>query len=292
MVWQASAPEMNPILPVDYLRRMEAEDPEAYRSEVLGEFRAGVSSLFDPDALDAVVDRGRRETAPQPGVRYMAHYDASGGRSDAAALAIGHRDGQLIRVDLVRRWPAPHNPESVIAEAAEILRSYGAPKVQIDRYAGEFPSQAFSRHGVRAEVAAGTTSDHHMGMLPIVNAATVRLPDVPELLRELRGLERRVSRGAGRDTANHRSGSHDDTAAAVSGVCALLAAKSPRGCGVNVGQDPELEARVLAEMLARSRESWARHHGQEAAAAPPVAEEQVESFDIPEHDEEEVNVSE
>ena len=39
-VWQSSAPEMNP-LPRDYLARMERDDPEAYRSEVLGEFRAG-----------------------------------------------------------------------------------------------------------------------------------------------------------------------------------------------------------------------------------------------------------
>src|SRR5207247_171320 len=40
LVWQASAPEMNPTLSADYLARMEQDDPEAYRSEVLGEFRA------------------------------------------------------------------------------------------------------------------------------------------------------------------------------------------------------------------------------------------------------------
>jgi hypothetical protein len=41
LVSQASAAEMNPTLPADYLDRMEADDPEAYRSEVLGEFRRG-----------------------------------------------------------------------------------------------------------------------------------------------------------------------------------------------------------------------------------------------------------
>ena len=83
LVWQASAPEMNPTLPADYLSRMEADDPEAYRSEVLGEFRAGIASLLDPDALDAVVVPDRRELPPSRELFYSAFVDPSGGRSPA-----------------------------------------------------------------------------------------------------------------------------------------------------------------------------------------------------------------
>ncbi len=36
---------MNPTLPADYLERMEADDPEAYRSEVLGEFHSAKPRL-------------------------------------------------------------------------------------------------------------------------------------------------------------------------------------------------------------------------------------------------------
>jgi hypothetical protein len=42
---------MNPSLPADYLERMKQDDPEAYRSEVLGEFRAGVSTFLDSESL-------------------------------------------------------------------------------------------------------------------------------------------------------------------------------------------------------------------------------------------------
>jgi hypothetical protein len=63
LFWQATAPEMNPTLPADYLARMASDDPEAYRSEVLGEFRAGTSALFDPDAIAACVEPGVREVA-------------------------------------------------------------------------------------------------------------------------------------------------------------------------------------------------------------------------------------
>ena len=50
LVWQATASEMNPTLPTDYLGRMQEEDPEAYRSEVLGEFRAGIASFIGEGA--------------------------------------------------------------------------------------------------------------------------------------------------------------------------------------------------------------------------------------------------
>jgi hypothetical protein len=50
-------------------------------------------------------------------------------------------------------------------------------------------------------------------LLPLVNSARVRLLDDAELLRELRGLERR--RGATRDRVDHRPGAHDDRAIAV-----------------------------------------------------------------------------
>jgi len=39
---------MNPTLPADYLERMAADDPEAYRSEVLGEFRTGIAKPSRP----------------------------------------------------------------------------------------------------------------------------------------------------------------------------------------------------------------------------------------------------
>jgi hypothetical protein len=63
---------MNPSLPGDYLERMQADDPEAYCSEVLGEFRAGVTTFFDAGALETCVVPERRELPPADGVRYRA----------------------------------------------------------------------------------------------------------------------------------------------------------------------------------------------------------------------------
>jgi hypothetical protein len=216
LVWVASAPAMHPGLRADYLQRMQQDDPEAYRSEVLGEFRAGLSTLFDAEALDAV--RGDWHVLPPaPAVTYYAFADCSGGKTDAAALAIAHvQDGQAI-VDLCRRWPAPHNPETVIGEAAALAQSYRCHAVTADRYAAEFQRAAWERAGLRFEACDQDRSGLYLCLLPMVLSTAVRVPDDAVVLRELRGLERKRGFG-GRDRVDHRPGAHDDAAVALAGA--------------------------------------------------------------------------
>ena len=67
-----------------------------------------------------------------------------------------------------------------------------------------------------------------------MNAGTVELPDVPEPLRELRGLERR--RGPSRrDRVDHGPEGHDDRANVVAGVVSLLAGHDPSDIGIMMG---------------------------------------------------------
>jgi hypothetical protein len=216
LIWQASAPEMNPTLPADYLERMKQDDPEAYLSEVLGEFRTGIASLFDPDVLQAcVVDR--LELPPADTVYYAAFCDPSGGSRDTFTCAIAHADGERVVIDCVRAWPAPFNPSGVVAEVAELLASYRISSVTGDRYAGQWPGEACRSHAIEYEVSELDRSRLYLELLPMVNAGTIEIPNDPKLLRELRGLERR--RGtAGRDRVDHRPGSHDDRANALAGA--------------------------------------------------------------------------
>jgi hypothetical protein len=232
LVWQASAPEMNPTLPADYLERMAAEDPEAYRSEVLGEFRAGLSTLLDSDAIAACVAAGVRERKREDGRRYVAFADpASGSGKDAFAVAIAHQDGDKAVLAVVRSWSPPFNPSGAIAEAADLLRRYGLLEVTGDRYAPGFVAEGFRAHGVTYRPSERDRSAIYLELLPLVNAGRAVLLDVPELLRELRGLERR--RGtSGRDRVDHRPGSHDDRANAAAGALLLAASAAKRRSGM------------------------------------------------------------
>ncbi len=263
LVWQASAPTMNPTLPADYLRRMEQDDPEAYRSEVLGEFRAGVSVFFDAAALDACVDRGVRERMPVAGVRYAAGFDASGGRSDAAALSIARLEGSTPVEVVARVWPAPHNPAGVIAEACDELRRFGLTDVRGDKYAGEFVAEQFRLHGIRYVPLEQDRSQLYLALLPLVTAGQVRLLDTPETLRELRGLERRRS-SAGRDRVDHRAGAHDDRANAL--AAAIVTLGPGRRCVSPLCSDPACQGRA-GQMLLFGEEArrWEAAHPSLAA---------------------------
>ena len=228
LVWQASAPAMNPTLPVDYLSRMEQDDPDAYRSEVLGEFRPGVSTFLDPDAIAACVESGVRERAPEPGRRYVSFTDAaSGSGKDAFAEAIAHVEGERVVLDVIRAWRPPFNPSGVIAEAADLLKlkGYGLSNTTGDRYAPGFVAEGFRAHGITYTPSLLDRSQLYLELLPLVNAGRVVLLDEHELLRELRGLERRRG-SSGRDRVDHGPGQHDDRANAAAGALALAAQRA------------------------------------------------------------------
>ena len=226
LVWVASAPAMNPTLPADYLQRMEQDDPEAYRSEVLGEFRTGISTFLDPEALQACVAEGRaRELPPAAGVSYFAFADVSGGQRDATTVSIAHREQGRVVIDAVRAWAAPHNPEQIITgELAPFVKTYGCTQVTGDRYGGQFPASAAARAGLSYVVGDLDRSALYRELLPLVLSETIEIPNDPHLLRELRGLERRRGFG-GKDRVDHRagSGSHDDRANALAGAAHLAA---------------------------------------------------------------------
>jgi hypothetical protein len=231
LVWTATAPQMNPTLPADYLAMMRETDPEGYASEVLGEFRQGLSLLLDAAVIDAAVDDGVIVRSANHGTRYYGAFDASGGKADAATLAISHREPDNTAVlDCLQVWPAPHDPLSVIGEASMLLKRYGLAVVAGDRYAGSFVCDAYKREHVMYRPADHDRSQIYLDFATAMNSGKVRLLDSPYLLRELRALERK--RGQTRDRVDHPVGQHDDAAISVA-LATTLAARTP---GAAVGR--------------------------------------------------------
>ena len=173
---------------------------------------------------------------------YVAFGDmASGSGKDATTIGIAGRVGEKAVLFVLRAWKPPFNPSGVIAEAAELLKTYGLREVTMDRYAGGFPVEQFRSHSVKVVPSTRDRSQIYLDVLPLVNAGRVVLLDQPDLLRELRGLERR--RGpSGRDRVDHRAGLHDDSANSAAGALVL------------VGQAPRLD---LARILESGDQEWA-----------------------------------
>lgn len=190
-----------------------------------------------------MLDGSLQERAPSSGTRYTAFVDPSGGGADSMTLAIAHRDGDVIVLDVVREEYPGTNPDAVVERFCGLLKSYGIRSVTGDRYAGSWVPERFKQHGVSYVASERSKTDIYRDFLPVLNSQRVRLLNVPKLEKQLVSLERRTSRGTGRDTIDHpqMKGAHDDVANAVAG--AIVNAES--------ASKPLI---ITAEMLAWSRQ--------------------------------------
>jgi hypothetical protein len=107
-----------------------------------------------------------------------------------------------------------------VVKFAALLREYGVPKVEGDRYAGLTFQADFRRHGIGYQVARLTKSELYEALEPRINAGEVELLDQPKLVEQLLTLVRRGSR------VDHQAGDHDDWSNAAAGVVNLLLSRS------------------------------------------------------------------
>jgi len=250
LVWQADTRTMNPTVPQRVIDEAMERDPAGAAAEYHAQFRTDVESFVSGEAVEACVSLGVRERAPLPGIHYSGFVDPSGGSADSMTLAIGQEQNGVAILDAVREvWP-PFSPEDVVSEFATLLKSYRISKITGDRYAGEWPRERFSEHGVKYEPAVKPKSDLYRDLLPALNSRKVDLLDDARLVAQLVGLERRTARG-GRDSIDHAPGAHDDIANALAGLVAELAINASRYDSTlswvgGPGIDEELPPGVLA----------------------------------------------
>jgi hypothetical protein len=224
LVVQGSSTQFNTTLSEADIAKASADDPEASLSEWGGLFRTDISSLFDDATIDAAVEYGRPLELPPLGgrVTYGAFVDASGGvGKDSYTLSVGHREGELIIVDLVRGTVGKFDPVEITKTYAALLSEYGISSVVGDAYAAGWVSGAWGSVGVTYRRSELPKSQIYLETIPLFTRGLARLPDHPRLLRELRLLERKTHR-SGKDSVDHGRNGTDDYANAVCGVMYAL----------------------------------------------------------------------
>lgn len=162
--------------------------------------------------------KGVDELQPRRDQKYWAFVDVSGGRGDAAALAVAAKvDGELT-IHHVGHWKAPFDPERVVTEMVATLKRYGLSRVVGDNYAGEWVASAFTKRGIKYARSEKNKSELYLELLPKLCSGGIRLLDHEPTIAQLCALERRT-RSGGRDTIDHPPGGHDDLANVIAGVC-------------------------------------------------------------------------
>ncbi len=225
LVWQADTASMNPTISQAVIEKAYEDDPKVALAEYGAQFRKDIDTYIGREVAEACVVANRFELPFCKEHRYVGFCDPSGGKHDSFTVAIAHREGEAAVLDVVRERRAPFNPEVVVQEFSELLKSYQLTKVIGDKYAGEWPPEQFLKHGIVYEASEHTKSELYLEFLPAVNSGRVELLDHKRLLGQLMGLERRTSR-SGKDSIDHerRENAFDDVINAVAGAL-LLAGK-------------------------------------------------------------------
>jgi hypothetical protein len=219
LVIQATSRQLNPSLDPSLVTQALEDDPQAARSEWLGEWRNDLASFIDIEMIEACTDRGVLVRPPRPGVRFVAFVDsASGTGQDSFCVGIALLDKEEVVLDPAREIRPPFSPSAAIAEVCGLLKSYNnITSVTGDRYSPGFVSEGFQRHQVRYVYSERDRSQIYVEALPLLTSGRARLIENKRLALQFASLERRVSPG-GRDRVDHGINGHDDLANAASGA--------------------------------------------------------------------------
>jgi hypothetical protein len=264
LVWLASTTDMHDSEVIrKYVQAELVKDPVGAAAEFQSEFRTDIGPFVDPEVVEAAVVKGRdmlEYDARHPQI-YWAFCDPSGGSQDSFGLGIAHMEGEQIIVDLAQEWPVPFEADQVMDDLASILGDYRVRYVTGDNVGGiwlrdPLKKGLFSDGHPRAGqprnidyvLASMPKSKIYLNILPRLNAGRLQLVDDQTLIRQIKGLERKQSRGG--DIVDHRAGAKDDVANSVLGA-AWLADTLGKG-----RKQPEAElepATTTQELLRRER---------------------------------------
>lgn len=230
---KAPTRDLNPVLDTEVIEQAYRDDATSANTEWGGEFRSDLESYVSVETLDACTTRGVAQREPEAGQQYEAFVDPAGGSGgDSMVLAIAHADPRERRrvLDLVIEVRPPFKPEEVVEQVlCPALARYGVKVAVGDAYAGDWPAEQFQKRGVRYVRSERSKSEIYVEALPALNNQRVVLLDSPRLRAQALGLERRASRGTGREVIDHAPGGHDDVVNAVLGAVTLVERGAERG---------------------------------------------------------------
>lgn len=201
-----------------FLRVEASRDPRAFEREYLAVFQDSISGFFSSALLSSAVDKGATSRPPQQPNYYVAAIDPAF-RHDSFALTIVHADPEKgIVQDVVKRWKPeggrPVDPGMVMAEIAGIIKLYHIPVVYSDQYQLESlqyiaNQMGFAIQGV--DFTGSSKAEIYGSLQTLVNTERIRLLDEPEMVKELKSLEKRMLPGGGVQISAPL-GMHDDLA--------------------------------------------------------------------------------
>jgi len=224
--------EMNPNLAFDspHLQSELKKNPEAFWRDFGARPSAGSEAYYKtPDKVDDCILRSNKESPVdnqgrlkewfkgKPEALYIMHADPSV-RNDAYGLAMGHREGDKMIIDLVTRFVPPPGGEIDLTEVKAFIvhlleRKFKIKIFSYDTWQAAHISQELEHRGVTVKNKCIQKTEHDF-LKEQIYSGNVIIPKNEVLATELKNLI--LIRG---DKINHPPSGSKDLADAVAGVC-------------------------------------------------------------------------
>jgi hypothetical protein len=169
---------------------------------------------------------------------------------------VAHSEDGVAIPDNILEIRSPFNPTAATQQVASLLKAYRLTRTVGDRYAAEWVTGEFAKHGIAYENSERDRSALYLEALPLFTAGKARILDVKRLITQFSSLERRTS-PVGKDRVDHGPGGHDDLCNAAAG--ALVMAASGAGAAIDWGA-------ALAQCRSGAYRGYGRFRSQEPAA--------------------------
>jgi len=227
LIFKSDTLTLNPTIPKKFIDQEMKKDPTSARTEYYSDFRSDLSTFLDLEVIESVIRDGLFEIPPGK-EDYRAFIDPSSGSRDSFTLAISHREGERIILDLIREKKPPFRPSNVVEEFSKILKDYKLKSVTSDKYAVGFVKDEFEKNGIQVDHSELNKSEIYLESLPLFLNGSVQILDNERLKIQLSQLERRT-RSGGKDSVDHPPKSHDDIANSVCGSLVLSGKEGKKG---------------------------------------------------------------
>lgn len=228
--------QINPTLPKAECRALELHDPTFWREYGAIPSDGGSEAFFAEQPLQMAVQPGC--TTPEPPLAGVVYYPAA----DFAFAALGDNVGVAVSSHQVGAWDCeaqsrrppvvkvhevhaqrPTLPSEMIRRIRDdVLRRYDERRLLIDQAASHAMTELCYQAGVVAVTVPWTGGDREGSKLDRFKSVrtgmlngTVKVPDDPELLRELRRVRSVITASGERVELPRQKGNHCDRVAAM-----------------------------------------------------------------------------
>ncbi len=267
--WWHSSENLSPKVTPEFLERQRRIlMPAQFAREHQNTWVDAADGFTSAAEVDAAMSHGWREQREgRPGLEYVAFVDL-GAVHDPTVIAVGHVEGNLAYIDVLRTFQGSREEPVQIAVVEQALRDLASrfhlTKVRIESWQGLGAVQSLQRAGLNVELFSPTAKAHSEEW-PILaqrlSSRTLVLPAHARLREELLNLV--VELGPTGVKVIDRGQVHQDHAVAVRGVVAALAQRADGLFGFLFMEGAERE-RIRQE----AAEASARIRAELAVSAP------------------------